>query len=62
MPAAENPWNQLLSKKRLRNKGSLSGLQQRLWYCLSAAMCGLDDAMIEDDVEQCKGGLPLSRN
>ena len=57
MSAAQNPWNQLLTKKRLRNKGSLSGLQQRLWYCLSAALCGLDDAMLGDDAEQVQKWL-----
>ena len=49
MPSGQNPWNQLLSTKRGRSKGSLEDLQKRLWKAIRALETGLDDAMARSD-------------
>jgi hypothetical protein len=51
VPDAKNPWAQLLGKKRLRAPGDLNALRRRIWYAISMAMAGMDDAALHDDGE-----------
>jgi hypothetical protein len=61
MPSGENAWNQLLSGKRRRSKGSLEELARQLWYDIAVANAGTRSAMERADAEEVRKWLHVKQ-
>jgi hypothetical protein len=61
MPSGKNPWNQILSAKRRRAKGTLSDLTKHVWRCILVADAGLDHAMESEDSEDVRRWLHVTQ-